>query len=58
MSCENANKSALVLVTDGTEDIEVTTCVDVLRRGGIAVTLSSTKSTQGTSIPLDVISIL
>jgi hypothetical protein len=32
-------KSALVLIADNTEDIEVTTVVDILRRGGVMVTL-------------------
>ena len=32
-------KSALVLIAHGTEDIEVTSVVDILRRGGVMVTL-------------------
>ena len=31
--------SALILIADGTEDIEVTTCVDILHRGHVQVTL-------------------
>lgn len=35
------NPTALVAVADGSEDVEVVTLVDVLRRGGVEVTLVS-----------------
>lgn len=36
----SANKTALVLIADGAEEMEVVIVVDVLRRGGVEVTLA------------------
>ena len=41
----NLSKTALVLVADGSEDIEVATVVDVLRRADIEVIIASTSET-------------
>jgi 4-methyl-5(b-hydroxyethyl)-thiazole monophosphate biosynthesis len=37
-------KKAIVLVTDGSEELEAVTIIDILRRGGINVTVSSVSS--------------
>lgn len=34
-------KTALVLITEGSEDLEAVTTIDVLRRGGIKTTITS-----------------
>lgn len=38
---ENASKTALVVVADGSESLETVTIVNVLRRGGVKVTLAA-----------------
>lgn len=42
----HAAKTALVPVCTGNEDIETISIVDVLRRGGVTVTVASTESSK------------
>ncbi len=39
-------KKGLVLVTEGSEDLEAVTTIDVLRRGGIQLTVASVTDSQ------------
>lgn len=39
-------KTALVLISNGTEDIEMSTIVDVMRRGGVKVTLCAVATSE------------
>jgi 4-methyl-5(b-hydroxyethyl)-thiazole monophosphate biosynthesis len=54
------SKSALVLLTEGFEDIETVTPVDLLRRGGVDVTIASidghlVRGSRGVTIAADAI---
>lgn len=39
-------KKAVILLADGFEEIEAVTCIDILRRAGIEVTIASISDTQ------------
>ena len=43
------NKTALIVIADGTEELEAVTIIDVLRRGGVQVTVASVASLQITA---------
>lgn len=53
-------KSALVIITEGSEDLECVTVMDVLRRGGVKVTVASVSQdttvqcANGTKVVADV----
>jgi len=52
-------KKALIIFADGFEDIEGITCVDILRRGGVEVTVAGltdikVKASRGTQVIADI----
>ena len=45
-------KTALILYTNGTEDIEVTAALDVLHRGGVKITTAAVTDESSRMVPL------
>lgn len=46
----DASKTALVILAEGAEEIETVVIVDVLRRGGVTVTLAGLEADQNQAV--------